>query len=593
MALLGGPQTEVESQRLYREACRLIPGGVSSPVRAMRSVGREHPLFAAAGEGAWLIDADGNRYVDWVLSWGPLIAGHAHPAVVEAVGRAAARGTSFGMPTALEVELAAEVVGAVPSLEMVRFVSSGTEATMSAVRLARGFTGRSKVLKFAGGYHGHVDALLAQAGSGLATLAIPATPGVPAAVTADTLIAEYNDLDAARALAEMHGDDLACVIVEPVAGNMGVVPAAPGFLEGLRTICNGTGALLIADEVITGFRVAYGGAQERLAFRPDLTCLGKILGGGLPAAAFGGRADVMQRLAPVGDVYQAGTLVGQPAGDGGRAGDAGAAARAGCLRSAGGDVRGGRGRPGAAGSDGEPGGRDADRVLRRRPGDRLPRCDGKRHRPLRAVPRAHAGAGRVPGAVAVRGDDAVPGAHGRAGGDDRRRSAGVRRLMASLLDEIRTRAAADSPLWERALLPGEAPAPEFEGRCPQPYLLGVEMIREGYLLHNGRARLFAQDDADLALLTGDYLYAAGLVEICGTGDLDAVTTLAQLIARLQPQPRRAAAARRRRCAVGLGAGRPRRLTHRHGRRDTGVTSARAATGLRGRLGPRQGFVRTP
>ncbi|HVI17262.1 MAG TPA: aminotransferase class III-fold pyridoxal phosphate-dependent enzyme, partial [Gaiellales bacterium] len=211
MALLGGPKTEVESQRLYREACRLIPGGVSSPVRAMRSVGREHPLFAAAGEGAWLIDADGNRYVDWVLSWGPLIAGHAHPAVVEAVGRAAQRGTSFGMPTALEVELAAEAVGAVPSLEMVRFVSSGTEATMSAVRLARGFTGRSKVLKFAGGYHGHVDALLAQAGSGLATLAIPATPGVPAAVTADTLIAEYNDLDASRALAEVHGDDLACV----------------------------------------------------------------------------------------------------------------------------------------------------------------------------------------------------------------------------------------------------------------------------------------------------------------------------------------------------------------------------------------------
>ena len=312
MALVGGPQTEVESQRLYREACRLIPGGVSSPVRAMRSVGRDHPLFAAAGEGGWLIDADGNRYVDWVLSWGPLIAGHAHPAVVEAVGRAAARGTSFGMPTALEVELAAEVVGAVPSLEMVRFVSSGTEATMSAVRLARGFTGRTKVLKFAGGYHGHVDALLARAGSGLATLAIPATPGVPAAVTADTLIAEYNDLDAARALAEMHGDDLACVIVEPVAGNMGVVPAASGFLEGLRTICNGTGALLIADEVITGFRVAYGGAQERLAFRPDLTCLGKILGGGLPAAAFGGRADVMQQLAPVGDVYQAGTLSGNP-----------------------------------------------------------------------------------------------------------------------------------------------------------------------------------------------------------------------------------------------------------------------------------------
>ncbi len=290
----------------------MIPGGVSSPVRAMRSVGRDHPLFASRGEGAWLIDADGNRYVDWVMSWGPLIAGHAHPAVVEAVTSAAADGTSFGAPTAREVELAERIVDAVPSVELVRFVSSGTEATMSAVRLARAFTGRTKVLKFAGGYHGHVDALLAQAGSGLATLAIPSTPGVPAAVTADTLICEYNDLDAARALADAHGDDLACVIVEPVAGNMGVVPPAPGFLEGLRAICNGTGALLIADEVITGFRVAYGGAQERLAFRPDLTCLGKIMGGGLPAAAFGGRADVMERLSPEGDVYQAGTLSGNP-----------------------------------------------------------------------------------------------------------------------------------------------------------------------------------------------------------------------------------------------------------------------------------------
>jgi glutamate-1-semialdehyde 2,1-aminomutase len=290
----------------------VIPGGVSSPVRAMRSVGRDHPLFVARGEGGWLIDADGNRYVDWVLSWGPLIAGHAHPRVIEAVTRTAADGTSFGAPTALEVELATAVVEAVRSVDLVRFVSSGTEATMSAVRLARAHTGRSKILKFAGGYHGHVDALLAQAGSGLATLAIPSTPGVPAAVTADTLICEYNDLAAARALAEAHADDLACVIVEPVAGNMGVVPALPGFLEGLRTICNGTGALLIADEVITGFRVAYGGAQERLAVRPDLTCLGKIVGGGLPAAAFGGRGDVMERLAPLGDVYQAGTLSGNP-----------------------------------------------------------------------------------------------------------------------------------------------------------------------------------------------------------------------------------------------------------------------------------------
>ncbi len=300
------------SARLFERARRVIPGGVSSPVRAMRSVGREYPLFVERGEGAWLVDADGNRYVDWVLSWGPLIAGHAHPEVLAAVEAAARRGSTFGAPTEFEVELAERVCEAVPSIEMVRFVSSGTEATMSAVRLARAFTGRGKILKFIGGYHGHVDALLAQAGSGLATLAIPSTPGVPESVTADTLLCEYNDLEAARSLAERHGDDLACVIVEPVAGNMGVVGPLPGFLEGLRTLCNGTGALLVLDEVITGFRVAYGGGQERLAVRADLTCLGKIVGGGLPAAAFGGRAEVMERLAPLGDVYQAGTLSGNP-----------------------------------------------------------------------------------------------------------------------------------------------------------------------------------------------------------------------------------------------------------------------------------------
>jgi glutamate-1-semialdehyde 2,1-aminomutase len=305
-------RNEAVSERLAAEAARLIPGGVSSPVRAMRSVGREHPLFIARGEGPYIEDVDGNRYIDWVMSWGPLIAGHAHPAVVEAIQRTARSGTSFGAPTELEVELAREVCAAVRSIELVRFVSSGTEATMSAIRLARAYTGRTKVLKFIGGYHGHVDALLAQAGSGVATLAIPSTPGVAAAVTADTLLCAYNDLDGSRELAERHGDDLACVIVEPVAGNMGVVAAQPGFLEGLRTICNGTGALLVLDEVITGFRVAYGGAQERLAVRPDLTCLGKIVGGGVPAAAFGGRADVMELLAPVGDVYQAGTLSGNP-----------------------------------------------------------------------------------------------------------------------------------------------------------------------------------------------------------------------------------------------------------------------------------------
>jgi glutamate-1-semialdehyde 2,1-aminomutase len=300
------------SARLFDEACRVMPGGVSSPVRAMRSVGRDHPLFLVRGSGGWVWDADGNRYVDWVQSWGPLIAGHAHPDVVSAVSAAAERGTTFGAPTEVELELARALCAAVPSLEQVRFVSSGTEAVMSAVRLARAHTGRSKLLKFAGGYHGHADALLARAGSGLATLGIPSSPGVPAAVVADTLVCEYNDLEAVRTLAERHGDDLAAVIVEPVAGNMGVVPAAPGFLEGLRTVCNGTGALLVMDEVITGFRVGYGGGQERLAVRADLTCLGKIVGGGLPAAAFGGPAEVMQRLAPVGGVYQAGTLSGNP-----------------------------------------------------------------------------------------------------------------------------------------------------------------------------------------------------------------------------------------------------------------------------------------
>jgi glutamate-1-semialdehyde 2,1-aminomutase len=304
--------TETQSARLFDEARRRMPGGVSSPVRAMRSVGRDYPLFLARGAGGEVWDVDGNRYVDWVQSWGPLIAGHAHPDVVAAVTAAAEMGTSFGAPTELELELAREVCAAVPSLEQVRFVSSGTEAVMSALRLARAHTGRTKIVKFAGSYHGHADALLAQAGSGLATLGIPSSPGVPAAVAADTLVCGYNDLDGVRAVAERHGGDLAAVIVEPVAGNMGVVSPQPGFLEGLRTVCNGTGALLVMDEVITGFRVGYGGGQERLAVRADLTCLGKIVGGGLPAAAFGGSSAIMGRLAPEGDVYQAGTLSGNP-----------------------------------------------------------------------------------------------------------------------------------------------------------------------------------------------------------------------------------------------------------------------------------------
>ena len=297
---------------LWLRATRLIPGGVNSPVRAMRGVGLEEPIFMRRGAGPLVEDVDGRSYIDWVMSWGPLVFGHADPETLAAVVDAAERGTTFGAPTEGEVELAAEIVDAVPSIEQVRLVSSGTEASMSAIRLARACTRRDRILKFAGGYHGHVDALLASAGSGLATLGIPSTPGVTAGVTADTIVTAYNDIDAAAAAVEHYGEGLAAIIVEPVAGNMGVVPPAPGYLEALRALCDASGALLLFDEVITGFRVARGGAQERFGVLPDLTILGKIVGGGLPAAAFGGRAELMERLAPSGDVYQAGTLSGNP-----------------------------------------------------------------------------------------------------------------------------------------------------------------------------------------------------------------------------------------------------------------------------------------
>ena len=278
----------------------------------MRAVGLDEPFFVRRAEGAYLETEDGRRLIDWVCSWGALIFGHADPETVEAVREAALDGTSYGAPTEREVLLAEEIVDAVPSVELLRLVSSGTEAAMSAIRLARGFTRRDRVLKFAGSYHGHVDALLAEAGSGAATLGIPASAGVPGDVTAHTIVTPYNDLDATAAAVAQYGEGLACVIVEPVAGNMGVVPPAPGFLEGLRALCDASGALLVFDEVITGFRVGRGGAQERYGVRPDLTILGKIVGGGLPLAAFGGRADVMQELAPLGPVYQAGTLSGNP-----------------------------------------------------------------------------------------------------------------------------------------------------------------------------------------------------------------------------------------------------------------------------------------
>jgi glutamate-1-semialdehyde 2,1-aminomutase len=309
--LRASARATVASERLFAAAQRVLPGGVNSPVRAFRSVGGT-PRFIARGEGAWLEDADGNRYVDLVLSWGPLILGHAHPEVVAAVVDAAGRGTTFGAPTELEVRLAERVVALFPSLEMVRFVSSGTEAAMSAVRLARAATGRRAIVKFDGCYHGHADALLAAAGSGVATLGLPDSPGVPPATVADTLIAPFNDLAAVEAIFAARGADIAAVLVEPVAGNMGVVPPVPGFLEGLRALTRQAGALLVFDEVMTGWRVHPVGAQALYGIRPDLTILGKVVGGGLPAAAYGGSRALMEQIAPAGPVYQAGTLSGNP-----------------------------------------------------------------------------------------------------------------------------------------------------------------------------------------------------------------------------------------------------------------------------------------
>jgi glutamate-1-semialdehyde 2,1-aminomutase len=304
--------TAVDSTRsahLYARAQRLLPGGVNSPVRAMHAIGRD-PIFIESGSGPVIRDVDGNEYVDWVSSWGPLILGHAHPDVVAAVTEAAARGTSFGAPTPGEVELAERIVDRIPSVQMVRMTSSGTEATMSALRLARAVTGRDIVIKFSGAYHGHVDGLLAEAGSGLATQGIPASPGVPAAAAAATVIVPWNDPDALREAVARHRP--AAILAEPVPANMGVVPPQPGFLAELRRAADDSGALLVFDEVITGLRVARGGAQERFGVLPDLTILGKIIGGGLPAAAYGGPRELMERIAPAGDVYQAGTLSGNP-----------------------------------------------------------------------------------------------------------------------------------------------------------------------------------------------------------------------------------------------------------------------------------------
>lgn len=299
------------SEKLFQEAQRYLPGGVNSPVRAFKAVGGTPP-FIVSGKGSRIYDEDGNEYIDYVCSWGPLILGHSHPQVVDALKQAAERGASFGAPTELEITLAKMICSAIPSIGMIRFVNSGTEATMSALRLARAFTGRDKIVKFAGGYHGHADGLLVKGGSGLATLSLPSSPGVPSSYASNTLVAPYNNAEAVAQLFQRYPNEIAAVIVEPVAANMGVVPPQSGFLESLRSLTSQFGALLIFDEVITGFRVTYGGAQNLNKIVPDLTCLGKIIGGGLPVGACGGRREIMEMMAPTGTVYQAGTLSGNP-----------------------------------------------------------------------------------------------------------------------------------------------------------------------------------------------------------------------------------------------------------------------------------------
>ncbi len=530
-----------------------MPGGVNSPVRAMQQIGRS-PIFIERGEGPYIWDVDGNRYVDWVSSWGPLILGHADPLVVEAIRQAADRGTSYGAPTAGEVDLATEVVSRFPSVEMVRMTSSGTEATMSALRLARAATGRSKIVKFAGAYHGHVDGLLAEGGSGLATAGVPASPGVTEAQASDTVIVPWNDEEAVSdAIAQVRP---AAVIAEPIPANMGVVPPDPGFLEHLRDATAEAGALLVLDEVISGFRVARGGAQELLGVEGDLTVMGKVMGGGLPAAAYGGPRELMQRIAPAGDVYQAGTLSGNPLAVAAGLADPPQARRCRLSRARGDHgaarrrpARGGRG-PARAGGERS---RSGHRLLLRRPGPGLRGRERLRHRRLRPLLPGPARSRCLPARLAVR--SLVPVPRPRRSDDRRDDRGGGRGLSRSRLSiaplTSRFRMASTgislAPLAallrdgenviaphitdsdEEPALGALAAAGPRAAEAPDEYLLLVEAIREGYLLHYESSRLIQGADPDLRLLAGDYLYALGLERLAARGDLDAVGELADLI----------------------------------------------------------------